>query len=887
MAVGNSAGVRAGKAFVSIEAIDRTQIVLDKVAQRLTKFQNKLREIGRLAIQIAAPAAIVGGLATREFATFEQALANMRAAAGLSADEFVRVRSSIMDLSKELGLDPSGIANVFTELLKAGMSVRQVLDGAGKAAVQFARVGGLELEEAAVVMRNAMHVFGAAPKRTVDSLSAAADASSISIQDIAMSFQMAAAVGGMASQTIEDMAAAIGILGNNGLRSRDAGTSLKVALTRLIAPADSGARAIKELGLNIRDAQGQVLPLRSIIERLQASLKNLSPAERDLKLREIFGTDAIRAALILLKEGVSGWDDFRGAMGDSLSVSKKFSIMMDTMRGRFERLMSAAKRLGIEIGSALSPLIDAMVHMIGLVIDSLTKWVSANQGTVAAIAVVIGYVALFGASMMGLAIAIKGVSLALTSVTLAMSLLKTTTALAVTSIVAIMGPLKALSALLSAKLVVLGLYRAATLGAAAALLTLRTATVAARVASVAMAASIKAASLAVFVFKGLVGLATTAITTFGLANTIITYMLVPIYTLAAAFVVLVKSMVLVAALAMAFYPVLTILASLTAISAGVFVLGAALSALWPLVKSLVAIGMNLLSSTFTAIKDAATGLADSLFGTVIPAVQRLVTVFADAWAGISAALTKGDMKTALKIAVLALQVAMIDAKDILADVVAVGKKLWIDLGTALKVAMIDAIAAVEKRMLQMMSGMITASERLLGKTITEKIFGKNYGFARAALDMASKSNLGGKEKSAATDAANEKKRQSDFERDVAKAKNEEERRAAQKRLDDFLRLQKLIAALEFAFGKGWSSEGGRRAPGSEPEELNRRMAPSPLKALEGLEKGTLAAAKQFIESKNDPLKGLKAAVDKGNGIAATGNGLLQDIRDKLDMEEVG
>lgn len=75
-----SAGVRAGKAFISIEAIDRTQIVLDKVAQRLTKFQNKLREIGQFALKLAAAGSVPGILSVREFANFEQAIPYRRPA---------------------------------------------------------------------------------------------------------------------------------------------------------------------------------------------------------------------------------------------------------------------------------------------------------------------------------------------------------------------------------------------------------------------------------------------------------------------------------------------------------------------------------------------------------------------------------------------------------------------------------------------------------------------------------------------------------------------------------------------------------------------------------------------------------------------------------------
>ena len=57
-----------------------------------------------------------------------------------------------MAMSQAMGIGPTEAAAGFLELLKAGMSLEDVLGGAGKAAIAFAKVGGLSVADAAVFL---------------------------------------------------------------------------------------------------------------------------------------------------------------------------------------------------------------------------------------------------------------------------------------------------------------------------------------------------------------------------------------------------------------------------------------------------------------------------------------------------------------------------------------------------------------------------------------------------------------------------------------------------------------------------------------------------------------------------------------------------------------
>ena len=355
----SASGIRAGSAFVEIFLKDsKFQQGLTSVQAKMAAAGTKMRQIGT---QMAMGGAMIGApmlLALRTFASFDDVLRATRASTGMTAGEFEKLRSAALEMSKELGIDPTEVASGFMELLKAGMSLEQVLGGAGKAAIQFATVAGMSVADAAVVMADAMNVFGVSSENAANTLSSAADASSTDIQGIALAFSQVSAVAGLANQSIDDTAAALAILANAGVKGSDAGTSLKTMLMRLMAPAEDAAEALREVGLDtnsFRNVDGTMRPMVDIIGTLTTAMDGMNQAAKDDIFRRIFGQDAIRAAAVLTSAGVSGFEAMQNGMGGALSVGQKFEEMMAGISGAMESAMAGLRRLAIAFGTALAP----------------------------------------------------------------------------------------------------------------------------------------------------------------------------------------------------------------------------------------------------------------------------------------------------------------------------------------------------------------------------------------------------------------------------------------------------------------------------------------------------------------------------------------------------
>lgn len=396
--------VKAGEAYVEIGGDPRKLFAtLGRINRQIGSMGAAFSSAGRQMMAVGAGLAAPFGIAAAAGSRFQDVILAVKASTGATAAELEQVKAAAMAMSQSLGVGPTEAAQGFLELLKAGMGLEQVLGGAGKAAIQFAKVGGMAVADAAVVMSDAMNVFKVDAATAANTISAAADASSTSIELLSQSFTQVSAVAGLANQSIQDTAAALAVLANAGVKGSDAGTSLKTMLMRLMAPADDAVGALQQLGLStqsFRNADGTMKPMVEIIRTLSTALDGMDQAAKDDIFRRIFGQDAIRAAAVMTAAGVEGFNAMRDGMGGAMTVGDKFATMTSGLSGAVSTLRAAMERLAISVGDAVGPALMSMAQSIGPVIDGITKFVSANKELVVQVFKGIGIFTAAGAGML-------------------------------------------------------------------------------------------------------------------------------------------------------------------------------------------------------------------------------------------------------------------------------------------------------------------------------------------------------------------------------------------------------------------------------------------------------------------------------------------------------
>lgn len=285
---------------------------------------------------------------------FEKTMNTLSGVTGASADVMQRFRDTAKALGNDMTLSNTSAADAaqaMTELAKAGFSVDESITAA-KGTLQLAAAAQVSAGQAAEIQANALQAFGLKAdyaSKAADVLSNAANASSAEITDVAFALQAGGSVARQTGVSLEDTAASIALLANNGIKGSDAGTLLKSALLKLSAPSDQASGALQELGVKAFDAQGNFVGMEALFGQLQAAAKRMTPEMYAMDTALAFGSDAARLAGVAAKDGAEGFDKMRDAMNQEGSASKLAAAQNQGLPGVIERLRNAAETLAITL----------------------------------------------------------------------------------------------------------------------------------------------------------------------------------------------------------------------------------------------------------------------------------------------------------------------------------------------------------------------------------------------------------------------------------------------------------------------------------------------------------------------------------------------------------
>lgn len=405
------------------------------------------------------------GVAVNKAADFEQGMANVYSV--MAPEEVAAFKDELQKLAVTMGADTkysaTEAAQGIEELVKAGVSVQDILEGGLSGALSLATAGELELGDAAEIASTALNAFrddAISVEQAADILAGAANASATSVSEMKFGLSQVASVASAVGLSFKDTSTALAVFAQNGLKGSDAGTSLKTMLMRLQPSTKAQLEQFFDLGLMVSDAgramevlrdngveplgtdldtlngqlkqlaadlsgtkvgsakanaeyiklaqntgalytafydaSGSLKSMDEIAQILQNSLKDLNSAQRQAALETMFGSDAIRAANILFKEGANGVNAMAEAMG-KITAADVAKQKMDTLKGAIEELGGSMETAQISIGSSLIPMIQAIAGGVQKMVDMFnalspsTQTFIAIAGTVAAaLALIIG-----------------------------------------------------------------------------------------------------------------------------------------------------------------------------------------------------------------------------------------------------------------------------------------------------------------------------------------------------------------------------------------------------------------------------------------------------------------------------------------------------------------
>lgn len=366
--------------------ITSTRLMNDEVALAATGFQKFAgtfkNAIGTMVAWGPAAMVVYGGMnalqsAFREIIAFDQGLANLKAISNDTDAAVARMGETIIDIADKTRYSATDIAGAMTLIAQAGFSAGESIEVV-KASALLAS-GTLEkINVTADLLTSTIRAFNldaTEAGRVADVYAAALNYTKLNVDNLRTAMNYLGPAAYASGLSLEEAAAAAGILADSGMRASTIGTNLRQMLARLIAPSKKLRETFQEYGIELSKVNPLTNDFSTVIENLSKVIPNSQRAF------ELFGLRAANAVLVLTRVGSEG---FKVMLDNLMTVGNASTMAEKQMQGlgaMLENLMAKAKNLMIAIGEGgLATAMRILIEAVKPVIDVITFLVSTSLG---------------------------------------------------------------------------------------------------------------------------------------------------------------------------------------------------------------------------------------------------------------------------------------------------------------------------------------------------------------------------------------------------------------------------------------------------------------------------------------------------------------------------
>lgn len=354
----------------------------DKTGKGVSSAGSNFGKLAKAGLAIGAVGAAIGSSISKA-ADFDKTIRIAGAAADATGAQMADMSKLALDLGTKTQFGAQGAADAMVELSKSGLTIAQQKAGALVETMNLASAGGLELGNAATYMTNALNTFGLSADKASQvstALAGGANASTASVESLGLALSQVGPGAKNAGLSLQDTVGVLAAFDQAGIKGSDAGTSLKTMLTRLIPTTKKASQEAKALGLSFTNADGSFKSITQIAGILQDKFKGMSEASRTAALSTIFGSDATRAATVLINDGAKGLQKYIDATKDRSALEKQVAAQTGGAAGAMRKFKSAVDSLQIALAINLLPAVSDVVGGLSGFINQASSKVGPAVG---------------------------------------------------------------------------------------------------------------------------------------------------------------------------------------------------------------------------------------------------------------------------------------------------------------------------------------------------------------------------------------------------------------------------------------------------------------------------------------------------------------------------
>ncbi len=347
---------------------------IDEAGKKMEAFGDSVTQAGQKIMPASMAVAGLGAAAVKTAADFDASMSKVAAISGATGDDLDALRDKAREMGAKTKFSASEAAAAMEYMAMAGWKTEDMLGGI-EGIMSLAAASGEDLATTSDIVTDALTAFGLSAQDSghfADILAAASSNANTNVRMMGETFKYCAPIAGALGFSAEDVAEAIGLMANAGIKSTQAGTALRTIMNNLSGEVKITGAALGEVTIATTNADGSMRDLSDILADCRGAFSQLSESERAQAAEALVGKNAMSGFLALMNAAPEDIEKLSTAIDNCDGTAAQMAeTMQDNLAGQLTILKSQLEELAISFGEMLMPAIRSIVSKIQAFVDKL------------------------------------------------------------------------------------------------------------------------------------------------------------------------------------------------------------------------------------------------------------------------------------------------------------------------------------------------------------------------------------------------------------------------------------------------------------------------------------------------------------------------------------
>lgn len=353
---------------------------------------DKMQSAGKKLLPVSTAITGIGVLAVKTSSDFDTAMSQVKAISGATGDEFDELREKAREMGARTKFSATDAAEGMNYMAMSGWKTEDMIRGID-GVMHLAAASGEDLALTSDIITDALTAFGLQASdsaRFADVLAAASSNANTNVAMMGETFKYAAPIAGALGYSIDDTAHAIGLMANAGIKSSQAGTSLRTIMTELQGDLSLTSSSFGEVIVQTTHADGSMRNLADILSDCRIAFNEMTESEQVANAELLVGKQAMSGFLAIMNAAPADIDKLSQAIANADGAAESMAVtMQDNLEGELEELMSALEELAISFGDILMPAVRGIVRMLQGFVNGINSLPDPIKAVVAVVLVLV------------------------------------------------------------------------------------------------------------------------------------------------------------------------------------------------------------------------------------------------------------------------------------------------------------------------------------------------------------------------------------------------------------------------------------------------------------------------------------------------------------------